>query len=220
MTTLTRFEELEEKYNELADSGNYEKAAKMIAKALNLVLVVDGKELKDHWNDGQLRDVYNLTLVRGGENYSFEFGQSLQDSAHFELEYATLPENTYNEKWRKYNGGNFGAKLYFYEDDVKRDIEKILALYSKTFWKNTEREKYIKKNFKTVLIEGKKPGLYSVLASLTKYDPDTFDNFCSEYGYDKDSRSAYKTFLAVTEEYQNMETLFTSEELELLSIIC
>lgn len=52
------------------------------------------------------------------------------------------------------------------------------------------------------------PTLYDVLSCLTKYNPYTFEDFCSEYGYDIDSRKAYKTFEAVREEWYNVEALF------------
>lgn len=60
------------------------------------------------------------------------------------------------------------------------------------------------------------PTAYDVLSCLTKYDPGTFSNFCSEYGYDIDSRKAYKTYKAVMKEWKNVELLFTPEEREQL----
>lgn len=65
----------------------------------------------------------------------------------------------------------------------------------------------------------KAPTAYDVLASLTKYDPGTFENFCGEYGYEEDSRSAYKTYKAVMKEWKNIELLFTPEQIELLQEI-
>ena len=65
----------------------------------------------------------------------------------------------------------------------------------------------------------KQPDLYAILCCLTKYDPGTFENFCSEFGYDEDSRKVYKIYQAVKEEYMNMCSLFNDEELELLSLI-
>ena len=58
------------------------------------------------------------------------------------------------------------------------------------------------------------PTAYDVLTSLTKYDPGTFENFCSEFGYDTDSRKAEKTYEAVKVEYYNVSRLFTESELE------
>ena len=64
-----------------------------------------------------------------------------------------------------------------------------------------------------------KPTAYDVLACVTKYDPGTFKEFCMDYGYDDDSITAYKTYVAVTEEYKNLERVFTREQLKELEEI-
>jgi len=60
------------------------------------------------------------------------------------------------------------------------------------------------------------PTMYDVLTCLTKYDPETFENFCSEYGYDEDSRTAERTYKAVCKEYEAVDRLFSDvmEELQ------
>ena len=63
------------------------------------------------------------------------------------------------------------------------------------------------------------PTSYDVLASVTKYEVGTFDDFCSEYGYDTDSRKALKTYKAVLREWKNIEKLFTAEQIEELQEI-
>jgi hypothetical protein len=63
------------------------------------------------------------------------------------------------------------------------------------------------------------PTMYDVLSCLQKYDVGSFEDFCDDFGYDNDSRSAEKTYKAVCKEYEAMERLFSSEELELLSEI-
>lgn len=63
------------------------------------------------------------------------------------------------------------------------------------------------------------PTPYDVLACLTKYDPYSFENFCSDFGYDTDSRQAFKTYKAVRKEWKNVEILFNSEQLEQLQEI-
>lgn len=65
----------------------------------------------------------------------------------------------------------------------------------------------------------KEPTMYDILACLTKYDPETFEDFCSSYGYDTDSRSAKKIYKAVVKEYDNMCKLFNDKELEVLNEI-
>ena len=65
----------------------------------------------------------------------------------------------------------------------------------------------------------KSPNSYDVLACLTKYDPGNFENFCSDFGYDTDSKKAEKTYLAVKDEYLNVTRLFTDSEIEILNEI-
>ena len=67
--------------------------------------------------------------------------------------------------------------------------------------------------------DSNEPTLYNVLACLQKYDVGSFEEFCDNYGYNNDSRSAHKIYKAVCKEYENMNRLFRSEELELLSNI-
>lgn len=63
------------------------------------------------------------------------------------------------------------------------------------------------------------PSDYDILACLTKYDPGTFDDFCSNFGYDTDSRKAEKTYFAVQKEYQNLQNMFSEAELEKMAEI-
>lgn len=66
---------------------------------------------------------------------------------------------------------------------------------------------------------GTHPTAYDILACLTKYDVGTFENFCSDFGYDTDSRKAYKIYKAVLREWKNIELLFTPEQIEQLQEI-
>lgn len=60
------------------------------------------------------------------------------------------------------------------------------------------------------------PKMYDVLTCLTKHDPETFEDFCSEFGYDTDSKKAEKTYNAVLQEYVGVLRLFADviEELQ------
>ena len=58
------------------------------------------------------------------------------------------------------------------------------------------------------------PTAYDILACITKYDPGTFAEFCSEFGYDEDSRTAERIYFAVQKEYSQLARIFTPEQLE------
>lgn len=63
------------------------------------------------------------------------------------------------------------------------------------------------------------PNEYDVLACLEKYDVGTFEDFCSEFGYDEDSRTAERIYIAVIKEYKDLTRIFTEGQMEELSEI-
>jgi hypothetical protein len=64
----------------------------------------------------------------------------------------------------------------------------------------------------------KLPSAYSVLACIGSdaHTPDTFEDFCSEYGYEEDSRSAFKSWQTALEFTRKLRAFFTPEEIEAL----
>lgn len=62
----------------------------------------------------------------------------------------------------------------------------------------------------------KVPTEYSILAALTKYDPISFDEFCSEFGYSTDSINALKIYEDVKKGYLNLCSLYNEEEMNTL----
>lgn len=119
---------------------------------------------------------------------------------------------------------NFGAKMstkfvkygqHFEEDKESRDIFRVTfkrgaARFSLTFGQSINDSDGG---------GGNPPTAYDVLACLTKYDPGTFENFCSDFGYSEDSRAAERTYKAVIKEWQKVSKFFTSDELEQLQEI-
>lgn len=109
---------------------------------------------------------------------------------------------------------------------------KIKDIEYKTMQWDKNQQRYV---FKLQLLRGRKsytfefgqsiskgseePNLYDVLTCLQKYDVGTFEDFCGDFGYDLDSRTAEKTYKAVVKEFEAMERLFSSEELEVLNLI-
>lgn len=65
------------------------------------------------------------------------------------------------------------------------------------------------------------PGAYSVLACVLSdsHCPDTFADFCGEYGYDVDSIKAEQTFKRCSSFAKRIRAFFTAQELESLSEI-
>jgi hypothetical protein len=55
---------------------------------------------------------------------------------------------------------------------------------------------------------------YCVLASMQKYDPGSFKDFCANFDYDDDSIAAREVYEAVSKEFSDLQKLFSDEELE------
>jgi len=101
--------------------------------------------------------------------------------------------------------------IYFDGDKESRDIY-TCVLRNKT-------HKYRFTFGQSISSTGEAPNAYDVLSCLTKYDIGSFDDFCGEFGYDADSRTAYKQYKEVLKEWKNVERLFTNEQIELLQEI-
>ena len=48
------------------------------------------------------------------------------------------------------------------------------------------------------------------------YTPENFNEFCSEYGYNEDSRKAFKTYKRVIKQAEKINKVFSTEDLEAL----
>lgn len=59
----------------------------------------------------------------------------------------------------------------------------------------------------------RKVSAYDLLACLQKYDVGTLAYFCSEFGYDEDSKLAEQCYIATCKEYQKTRKFFTEAEL-------
>jgi len=175
--------------------SRYNEAAELVAQKLGLEWTINFLKNDKHFEDDKdVRDIYKIGLKRGTRDYTFNFGQSINCSGEY-----VVRESLRNKVWvTKYTQG----KIHFTLKEFKNIPSYIVG--KGDIHKNT--------NFK-------EPTLYDILTCLTKYDPGTLEDFCSEFGYDEDSRKAYNTYTAVKEEYMNMCSLFNDEELELLNLI-
>ena len=117
-------------------------------------------------------------------------------------------ESSYQKQANEF-AANFGVKLsildedyrpYFPEDKQSRSVYKC---------KLTRNGKSYTFDFgQSIACTGEKPKMYSILSCLTKYDPETFEDFCANFGYDEDSRTAERTYKAVCKEFAAVERLF------------
>ena len=106
----------------------------------------------------------------------------------------------------KINGSKYGN--HFAEDKESRYI------FNCTLTRNRKRYTF---NFgQSISAKDTPPTMYDILTCLTKHNPETFEDFCSEYGYNEDSIKALKTYKAVQREFNGVNRLFNDilEELQ------
>lgn len=178
----------------LIDNSQYNEAVNLVAEKFNLEFKAEFLENSLHFQgDKETRDIYNITLKRGARKYTFKFGQSIVKSGF----YASYGRQKYTIPREKINTKDSDLKVW-----VKFNLQRDFG--------NVANDK---------IIRPIAPTLYDVLACLQKYDVGTFENFCSEFGYETDSRNAKKTYKAVVKEYDKMCSLFSNDELEVLQLI-
>jgi len=171
---------------------NYNQQATDFLTSTGTLLTVNflrqGKYFAD---DKDERDIYQCELKRGNRSYKFEFGQSIANSGFY---YQYKSNKRQFPLDRKYLLKENRSKLLFH-----------IKMNDGVFTPSLDTIHY-----------PTAPDAYSILACLTKYDCGTFEDFCSEFGYDTDSKKAEKTYNAVKDEYMNVCALFTDAEIEQL----
>lgn len=172
--------------------SKYEQRAEAFLKATNTEFKYEFLfNGKYFCDDKEMRDVYRITLTRGRRSYTFQFGQSIVNSGF------------YYTKGRKVN-----------QIDRSQLTNKHLVA-----WIKLRDYNFLNNGTSDTIHYPIAPTAYDVLAYLTKNDPGTFEDFCSTYGYDEDSRKAEKIYNAVLDEWKNVCALFTDGEIEQLQEI-
>jgi len=140
-------------------------------------------------DDKEERAIFNITLKRGNRVFTFTFGQSLADT------------------WIIHDGAKIGRYMLFHN--------KLIFVQAVKEWKAGRKDKtgfWVEPNRKP-------PTPYSVLAAITKQDPGSFEEFCSDFGCDTDSRKAEKIYQAVKHEFKELQRLYNDYEIERLAKI-
>lgn len=167
----------------------YEQQAKEFLEATGSTFTFkflrNGKHFEDDKED---RDIYEITLQRGQRKYTFNFGQSINDSGF----YYTKGKKQIPIDRKELNTPHLGNVIKRKDYDFLNNSKSDIIHYPKA------------------------PNAYDVLSCLQKYEVGTFEDFCGEFGYNTDSRKAEKTYNAVKDEWQNVAMLWNESELEQL----
>ncbi len=144
----------------------------------------------DH--DDHKRDIYEVVIARGARSFTITFGQSLKNSQKY-----------------LYKTGNIAGAEFTLDGYPLRGTR---------FSRNRETLEFDRTSpyasQRCVLFPGTPPDEYDILAAMTKYDPGTLENFCSEFGYDTDSKRAERVYKSVSEEWLNVQKIWTDREIE------
>ncbi len=173
----------------------YIQQAEDFLKACNTTITIEFLKNDYHFEgDGDKRDIYLITLKRGQRKFSFNFGQSLNNSGFFYTK--GVQKIQLDRKLLLLPVDNFGNFIknkldWGFLNNGKSDIVKLPTI----------------------------PNSYDILSYLTKNDPETFQDFCDNFCYDIDSRNAKKTYKAVVKEWNNTCKLFNEDEIKLLQEI-
>jgi len=147
-------------------------------------------------------------LIKASANINIELAEQQQAPLWFDgvQDYGLMYKITIHRTNKKDYKFNFWDSLH--NKQMRELVNKIQPFADGVF-----NGKYYDKQEALKIARDLKKGLYTptsydILACLTKYDPETFEDFCSEYGYSEDSRTAEKTFLAVNKEYHEVKRMF------------
>lgn len=131
-------------------------------------------------------DQYYCTLTNPNGTYSFEFSQSVINSKKYYLS---------------------ETKTIFYcNEDNNKNYKKISVDYLQRWIKNGRFN----------ILDGIKPSNYDVLSCLYVWEFDSFEDFCSEFGYDISLISSAKTYHAIKHQNKNLKKLYSEDEIDML----
>jgi hypothetical protein len=152
-------------------------------------------------DDKEERDIYQITLTKGERSYTFNFGQSLDESGLF---------------LSNLKGKRTGHRGFILPDEMRKDLERAEKQKEPREIKQRFRRWFKKEYFSLSGLkwEFKYPSAYDVLACLQKHEVGTLKDFCGQFGYSEDSIKASKIYEGVKNEYENLKMLYTEAELE------
>lgn len=180
---------------------DYEKQAQDFLTATNSTLEIKLSEFQNAplWaKEGEKHGYkYAVTLSNARGSYTFPFWDSIANAEKMDA-LKLIKDARY--------GDHRSPEYYRAHDLLKKELGKRVPM----FMKQEQFDEYAKKLA---------PTAYSVLACLDQLYSDSFEDFCAEYGYDTDSRTAERTYNEMLEQDRQLRRLFTLDELEQLAEI-
>jgi hypothetical protein len=180
---------------------NYEKQATDFLNKTNTTFKAEFLKNDFYFQDDkEKRDIYKITLTRENRTMSFNFGNSIVNSG-------------------------FYVQQGRHRVDLPREALELSDLaiaspYHKSRIKFPQLRDVLKGwTYGDKIHRPQAPTPYGVLACLQKYDCGTFEDFCAEFGYDEDSKTAEKIYNACLKEFADVQKMWNDAEIEELQEI-
>jgi hypothetical protein len=120
-------------------------------------------------------------------------------------EYATNNKITYDILSKEY-------RPYFLNEKESRWVFKIRLV--------NNGKQYTFHYGQSILNGDEEPSIYDILYCLTKHDPGTLDDFCSDGGYTFGDKDSEKIYNAVRREYKATQRLFDEKQIrEIIALL-
>lgn len=193
---------LVEKLEALGDANKYDEQAAVFLDATSATIEARYIRTGAHFPDDtekKNRDIYEIRITRGSREFMFMFGENVRE---------TIERIT----------GLLGDGDKLLADHIRMDSGSVNIGGAHGFRLRLKKWEAEHKDWQPAGT-GNRPDAYSILACMTTSEPpDNADDFAAEYGYEKPSE-AIRVFEAVRNEWENMQKLFTDDELDALSRI-
>jgi len=134
--------------------------------------------------DKENRQTILVKITREGKEIEFQYGMSIYDTETIQA----VGQDDYYRKWTKYYGKKYSPD------------------------ESSKQQKIIENDYKKI----KENVLYSILCCIHSefYCPPIFEEFCSEFGYDTDSRKAFDTWQNCLKQSNLLHRIIKETEIE------
>jgi hypothetical protein len=175
--------------------SEYDLQAEKFVKDTNIEIVKTYTGHRFYFDgDKERRACFHITVKRGNQSFSYDFGQSIMESYLVETEFGFT-----HRKPRPINQSDLRLKAVNQLLRGEKSCDSRIRLYENKV----------------------PPSDYSLLScmSMDSYQSDSFEDWCDNFGYDTDSRKALDTFLKCQKISSDINRFFTDTELEQLQEI-
>lgn len=108
-----------------------------------------------------------------------------------------------------------GYRKFFVDDKDSRNVYSItLTRFIQRYHSGPDLNRCMTFDFGASLNDTRdeaSPTLYDVIACIEKGEPEPFESWCSNYGFDTDSRKALHTYVACQEQLHAFQTLCSGD---------